>query len=62
MSMAERVPSQFVEAPEAEIVRKIEALIRKMAAGQATQNDVQMLQELQKRRVEMMRPKKRIPA
>lgn len=62
MSMAERMPSQFVESPEAEIVRKIEALIRKMAAGQASQNDVQMLQELQKRRVEMMRPKKRIPA
>ena len=62
MSMAERVPSQFVESPEADVVRKIEALIRKLAAGKASPNDVQMLQELQKRRVEMMRPKKRILA
>jgi hypothetical protein len=61
MSMAERIP-QFVESPEAELVRQIEELIRKLATGEATQNDLQLLQELQKRRVEMMRPKKRISA
>lgn len=61
MSMAER-KEQFVESPEAELVRQIEDLIRKLAAGQATANDLQLLQELQKRRVEMMRPKKRLSA
>jgi hypothetical protein len=59
MSMAERIPP-LVESPEAELVRQIEALIRKLAASKATANDVQLLQELQKRRVEMMRPRKRI--
>jgi hypothetical protein len=62
MSMAERMPSQLVESPEAELVREIESLIRKLATGKATQNELQLLQELQKRRVEMMRPKRRIPA
>lgn len=64
MSMVER--TAFPESPEAELVRQIEELIAKLAAGKATPNDVQRLQELQKRRVEMMRPKiwdrKRIPA
>jgi hypothetical protein len=62
MSMAERMTSQFVESPEAELVRQIEALIRKLAAGNATPNDIQLLQELQKRRVELMRPQKRVTA
>lgn len=56
MNMAETLP-QFADAPEAELVKQIEVLIRKMAAGQASQNDVLLLQELQNRRVEMMRPK-----
>jgi hypothetical protein len=58
MSMADLL-SQFAEAPEAELVKQIEALIRKMAAGHASQSDVQRLQELQKQRVEMMRPRRR---
>ena len=60
MSMAERVPSELVELPEAEVVRAIEALIRKVAAGRASPNEIQLLQELQKRRVEMLRPRKRV--
>lgn len=60
MSMAERIPpSPLVESPEAELVREIEALIRKVAERSATAHEEQRLQELQKRRMEMMRPKKR---
>jgi hypothetical protein len=44
-------------SPEAEIISQIEALIRKLAAGRATESDVQLLHDLQKRRVELMRPK-----
>lgn len=44
-------------SPEAEILREIERLIRKVATGQSNPNDVQLLQDLQKHRVEMMRPK-----
>jgi hypothetical protein len=61
MTMAPQ--KSFPESPEAEIVRRIEELIRKLAAGDATPHDVQRLHELQKRRVEMMTPeRKRIPA
>jgi len=52
-------------SPEAELVRQIEELIRRLASGNANDNDLQLLHELQRRRVEMMRPKilkKRIPA
>jgi hypothetical protein len=51
---------------EAELIRQIEELIRKLAERQADQNDVQLLQDLQKRRVDLMRPhifgRKRISA
>lgn len=57
MNMAERVT--FTESPEAELVRQIEDLIRRLAVGKASPNDLQRLQELQRRRVEMMLPKKR---
>jgi len=53
------IMTQFVESPEAELLRQIEDLIRKLAAGDATPNEMQLLQELQKRRVEMLRPKRR---
>jgi hypothetical protein len=55
----------FSPAPEAELIREIEQLIRKLAEGKASQNDLQLLQDLQKMRVDMMRPKllkERIPA
>ncbi|MDR6302511.1 hypothetical protein GGQ85_000182 [Nitrobacter vulgaris] len=44
-------------SPEAEIVRQIEILIRKLATDQATPRDMQLLQDLQKVRVNLMRPK-----
>jgi hypothetical protein len=63
MSALEKIA--MTPSPEAEIVRQIEDLIRKLASGVADDNDLQLLHELQRRRVEMMRPKilkKRIPA
>ena len=60
MSMADTMLSQFAETPEAELVREIEKLIRKVAAGRASSNDLQLLQELQKRRVDLMRPRRHI--
>ena len=59
MGMADLAPLHFAEPPEAELVKKIELLIREMAAGRASRNEIQLLQELQMRRVEMMRPKRR---
>jgi hypothetical protein len=56
--MSETMLSQFAETPEAELVREIEELIRKVAAGRASSGDLQLLQELQKRRVELMRPRR----
>ncbi|MDN3279497.1 hypothetical protein QWJ07_34890 [Frankia sp. RB7] len=56
--MAQLSPMHFAESPEAELVKEIEALIRKMAAGRASVRDEQRLQELQMRRIEMMRPKR----
>jgi hypothetical protein len=44
-------------APEVEILRHIEELIRLLVEGKATQNDMQLLHDLQKRRVELMRPR-----
>jgi len=44
-------------SPEAEISRQIEELVRKLALGQASSNDIQLLHDLQKQRVELMRPK-----
>ncbi len=44
-------------SPEAEIIRQIEELIRKVAGGHATEHDLLLLQELQRTRVELMRPK-----
>jgi len=55
-NMAEDIT--LTESPEAELVRQIEGLIRKLAAGNASPNDLQRLHELQKRRVEMMIPKR----
>jgi hypothetical protein len=64
MMMPERAPMS--PSPEAEIISQIEALIRKLAAGIATENDLQLLHDLQKRRVDLMRPKfsqkRRVPA
>ena len=63
--MAEK--ETIAAAAEAEIIREIEELIRKLAAGQASPQEIQLLQDLQKRRVELMRPSviampERIPA
>jgi len=44
-------------SPEAEILRQIEGLIRKLAEGEATPRDMQLLQDLQRVRVNLMRPK-----
>ena len=55
MNMVEQI--SFAESPEAELVREIELLIRKLAAQEASPHEIQRLQELQKRRVEMMRPR-----
>lgn len=44
-------------SPEAEILRQIEDLIRKFALGLATPTDMQLLQDLQRTRVDLMRPK-----
>jgi hypothetical protein len=64
MTVAEKV--SMSPSPEAEIINQIEALIRKLAAGNASESDIQLLHDLQKRRVEMMRPKlhlrMRVPA
>jgi hypothetical protein len=54
MSAAEKLT--MPPSPEAEILRQIEDLIRKLAAGDASQNELQLLQDLQKRRVELMQP------
>jgi hypothetical protein len=44
-------------SPEADILRRIEILIRKLAKGEATPRDMQLLQDLQRARVNLMRPK-----
>lgn len=44
-------------SPGAEIIGQIKSLIRKLAAGSASERDIQLLHDLQKRRVELMRPK-----
>lgn len=56
-------------SPEAELVQQIEDLIRKLASGEGNdrerENDLALLQDLQRKRVEMMRPKilrKHVPA
>lgn len=54
-SMAQKV--SITESAEAELVRQIEDLIRLLASGDASATDLQLLHELQKRRVEMMMPK-----
>jgi hypothetical protein len=46
-------------SPEADIIRQIEVLIRKMAVRQASSADVQLLHDLQRQRVNLMRPKQR---
>jgi hypothetical protein len=46
----------FAPSAEADILRQIDELIRKLAIGKASSNDVQRLQELQKTRTDMMRP------
>lgn len=55
MAMAQKI--SMTPSPEAELVRQIEDLIRKLAAGNASQSDIQALNDLQKRRVDLMRPK-----
>ena len=57
MIMAERL--ELTESPEAELLREIENLIRRLTTGKASSGDLQRLQELQKLRVQMMRPRKR---
>jgi hypothetical protein len=49
--------TQMSSSAEAEIIREIEVLIRKLAGGHATATDIQMLQDLQRARVDSMRPK-----
>lgn len=44
-------------SPEFELDKQIEELIRKLASGKASDNDLQLLHELQRQRIEMMRPK-----
>jgi hypothetical protein len=63
MSAAEKIA--MTHSPEAELLRHIEDLIRKLAGGNADDNDLQLLHELQRQRLEMMRPKvlkERVPA
>lgn len=63
MSALEQIA--MMPSPEAELIRKIEDLIRTLARGEEKDGDLQLLHELQRQRVEMMRPKafkKRIPA
>jgi hypothetical protein len=63
MSALEKIA--MTPSPEAEIIREIEELIRKLASGRSTDNDLQRLHDLQRQRVEMMRPKvlkSRVPA
>jgi hypothetical protein len=55
MSMSAFTNMSF--SPEAEIARQIEDLLRKMAKGEATQSDIQLLQDLQRRRVDLMSPR-----
>jgi hypothetical protein len=55
MSSGERM--QMASSQEAEIIRQIEVLVRKLASGNASPSDIQMLQDLQKARVDLMRPK-----
>lgn len=59
MSMTDTALMKFAEPPEAELVKRIEGLIRQIAEGRASPNDIQLLQELQMRRVDLMRPKRR---
>jgi hypothetical protein len=47
----------MISSPEADIIRRIEWLIRKVASGEATDSDLQVLHDLQQQRVELMRPK-----
>ena len=65
MAMIERT-QHMTTWPESEIVLHDRILIRKLADGTASPSEIQMLHDLQKRRVEMMRPKtiekRRIPA
>jgi hypothetical protein len=53
--MAKR-PTFASSSHEADILRQIEELIRKLAAGEASPSDMQLLYELQKRRVDLMEP------
>ena len=59
MSALEKVA--MTPSPEAEIARQIEDLIRRLACGEGSdrerENDLALLQDLQRKRVEMMRPK-----
>lgn len=56
--MAMAALSTVSNSPEAEILREIEELLRKMATGEATPGDIQRLQDLQRRRVYLMSPRK----
>lgn len=46
-----------MSSPEAEIRQRLQQLIQKVADGDATDNDRQLLQDLQKLRVENMHPR-----
>lgn len=54
--MSDRTPG-LPTSREADLLRQIEDLIRKVATGDASQNELQRLQELQRTRVGLMRPK-----
>ena len=49
--------SQISPSPESDILRQIEELIAKLAAGNVTPQEMQLLQDLQKARVDHLRPK-----
>lgn len=59
MSALEKIA--MTQSPEAELARQIEEIIRKLACADVDdpdrENNLAILQDLQRRRVEMMRPK-----
>jgi len=61
MSAAARAPTPMptmsTSSPEAELLRELEELIRKLATGDASENDIQRLHDLQRRRIRFLRPK-----
>jgi hypothetical protein len=55
-SMTTKKPTDLV-SPEAEVIQQIEELIRRIATGEASPKDMELLYELQQRRIDMMQSK-----